>query len=85
MTAVFGGMVVGFSWFGVNLLGVGLHSYGFTSGIFTALLTFYIVETIVLFLGAGLWLGQSRQSASPAPSKGKRLPASADTRSPKAH
>ncbi len=30
---VFGGIVVMWAWFGINLLGVGLHSYGFTSGI----------------------------------------------------
>jgi ABC-type transport system involved in cytochrome c biogenesis permease subunit len=42
MGAAFGGTVVAFSWFGVNLLGVGLHSYGFTSGIHTWLWTYYI-------------------------------------------
>src|SRR5207244_12269514 len=31
--AVIGMMVVMWAWFGVNLLSVGLHSYGFTSGI----------------------------------------------------
>ena len=33
MAAALGGTVIAFSWWGVNLLGVGLHSYGFTSGI----------------------------------------------------
>jgi hypothetical protein len=27
--SVFGNIVVSLSWFGVNMLGVGLHSYGF--------------------------------------------------------
>src|SRR5437763_1739057 len=27
--AIFGNVVTSFSWFGVNMLGVGLHSYGF--------------------------------------------------------
>ena len=27
--AIFGNAVTSFSWFGVNMLGVGLHSYGF--------------------------------------------------------
>jgi len=27
--ALFGNVVTAFSWFGVNMLGVGLHSYGF--------------------------------------------------------
>ena len=40
-----------FSWWGVNMLGVGLHSYGFTSGIFRVLLAFYLAETAVLLIG----------------------------------
>ena len=44
MLAAFGGTVVAFSWFGVNLLGVGLHSYGFTSGIHTTLWTYYGIQ-----------------------------------------
>ncbi|HZL99574.1 MAG TPA: cytochrome c biogenesis protein CcsA [Planctomycetota bacterium] len=40
--SAFLGTVVAFSWFGVNLLGVGLHSYGFTSGIHTALWSYYL-------------------------------------------
>ena len=35
--AVFGTVVISFSWWGVNLLGVGLHTYGFTQGALTAL------------------------------------------------
>lgn len=30
--AIFGNIIVAFSWFGVNMLGVGLHSYGFMEG-----------------------------------------------------
>ena len=30
--AVFGNVITSFSWFGVNMLGVGLHSYGFMDG-----------------------------------------------------
>ncbi|HIJ65670.1 MAG TPA: cytochrome c biogenesis protein CcsA [Candidatus Hydrogenedentes bacterium] len=56
MAAIFGGVIVGFSWFGVNLLGVGLHSYGFTTGIFNALMTFYVIEATVLFLGGVVWI-----------------------------
>lgn len=46
--AVFGCIVVMLSWLGVNLLGVGLHSYGFTSGLFYALLAYSIFE--ILFI-----------------------------------
>ena len=35
--AVFGNIVTSFSWFGVNMLGIGLHSYGFMdTGLFLA-------------------------------------------------
>ena len=51
MAAAFGGTVIAFSWWGVNLLGVGLHSYGFTSGVHTALWTYYGVQWGVVLLG----------------------------------
>jgi hypothetical protein len=56
MAAVFGGVIIVFAWFGVNLLGVGLHSYGFTSGIQSVLTTLYIAEGLVLLAGAAAWL-----------------------------
>lgn len=48
--AVLGGCVVAFSWWGVNLLNVGLHSYGFTEGAQAALYTFYGLEVLVVVL-----------------------------------
>jgi len=48
------GMITAFSWWGVNLLGVGLHSYGFTSGIMNALVVFWLVETAVACIGMAL-------------------------------
>ncbi len=54
--AAFGGTVVAFSWWGVNLLGVGLHSYGFTSGIQTALWTYYVAQWTVVVLASVVWL-----------------------------
>lgn len=60
--AVFGGMIVAFSWWGVNLLGVGLHSYGFTSGVFRALVIFWCIEGGIILLGFIAWLrSQSAQ------------------------
>jgi ABC-type transport system involved in cytochrome c biogenesis permease subunit len=50
--AVFGGIVVAFSWWGVNMLGVGLHSYGFLSGVKGRLYSFYLLELVVLALAA---------------------------------
>jgi len=44
--------VVAFSWWGVNLLGVGLHSYGFTAGLWFGLQLFWGIEVVVM--GAGL-------------------------------
>ena len=38
--AVFGNIVTSLSWFGVNMLGVGLHSYGFMQQAFPWLLGF---------------------------------------------
>lgn len=43
-------MVVALAWFGVNLLSVGLHSYGFTSGIASGLIVFCLLE--ILLIGA---------------------------------
>ncbi|MCC6142925.1 MAG: cytochrome c biogenesis protein CcsA, partial [Candidatus Hydrogenedentes bacterium] len=55
LAAIFLGVIVAFSWFGVNLLGVGLHSYGFTAGVHTALQAFYLVESLVLLSGLIAW------------------------------
>ncbi len=38
--AIFGNVVFSWSWFGTNMLGVGLHSYGFTDAAFWSLLAF---------------------------------------------
>ncbi len=50
--AVFGNIVVAWSWFGTNQLGVGLHAYGFTNGVSEAIWTF--VGSQVLIMGLGL-------------------------------
>ncbi len=51
--AVLGAVVVSASWWGVNLLGVGLHSYGFTSGVAMTLALFWAFEGLVV-LAAGV-------------------------------
>ena len=43
---VIGLIVVMWAWFGVNLLSVGLHSYGFTSGIANTLMLYVIAEVV---------------------------------------
>lgn len=45
-------VIVALSWFGVNLLGVGLHSYGFTSGLATGLTAFCTLQTAIII---GFW------------------------------
>ena len=50
--AVFGNIVVAWSWFGTNQLGVGLHAYGFTNGVSETIWAF--VGSQVLIMGLGL-------------------------------
>jgi len=45
--AIFGNIITACSWFGVNMLGVGLHSYGFMDQAFYAL-TAFIASQLVL-------------------------------------
>ncbi|MFT7542693.1 MAG: ABC-type transport system involved in cytochrome c biogenesis permease subunit, partial [Gammaproteobacteria bacterium] len=47
---VLGAIVISASWWGVNLLSIGLHSYGFTNGIFLSLAIFWGVELFVVML-----------------------------------
>ena len=59
--AVLGMLVVMWAWFGVNLLSVGLHSYGFTSGIATSLLIYAICE-VFFVIGTTWYLSTKRVS-----------------------
>lgn len=51
-------ILLALSWFGVNLLGVGLHSYGFISGITYGLAAFCSIDTALI---AYLWYRKNRQ------------------------
>ena len=46
--SVIGIMVVMLAWFGINELGVGLHSYGFTEGVLPGLLIYAGIEVVFL-------------------------------------
>ena len=47
----------------IDLLGIGLHSYGFTSGVMRALLIFYAIELGVLGTGAVVaWRSRSARA-----------------------
>ncbi len=53
LCAIFGAMIVTFSWWHVNILGVGLHSYGFSASKAQAVFLFYGITTLVLLVGIG--------------------------------
>jgi ABC-type transport system involved in cytochrome c biogenesis permease subunit len=48
--AIFGNVVTSWSWFGVNMLGVGLHSYGFMDAAFYWLIAFVSSQVLVIAL-----------------------------------
>jgi ABC-type transport system involved in cytochrome c biogenesis permease subunit len=48
--AVFGNIVTSWSWFGTNMLGVGLHSYGFMDAAFYWLVAFVASQLLVIVL-----------------------------------
>jgi len=54
---LFGNVITSFSWFGVNMLGVGLHSYGFMDKAFPWLAGFMLSQIALMFV-AGLPLGR---------------------------
>jgi ABC-type transport system involved in cytochrome c biogenesis permease subunit len=58
--AVFGNVVTSWSWFGTNMLGIGLHSYGFTDSAFFWLSVFIVSQLAIMVIG--VW--ESRRSES---------------------
>jgi len=67
--AVFGNVVTAWSWFGVNMLGVGLHSYGFTDSAAFWLIVFGLSQIAVMMIGAlPLETWRSRRAFLPASS-----------------
>lgn len=56
-------VIVALAWFGVNLLSVGLHSYGFVTGVAAGLAAFCALELGTI--GALWWLGAQRKPAAP--------------------
>jgi ABC-type transport system involved in cytochrome c biogenesis permease subunit len=49
--AIFGNVVTSWSWFGVNMLGIGLHSYGFTEAAFKWLSFFVLSQLGFIIIG----------------------------------
>ena len=75
--AIFGNIVTSFSWFGVNMLGIGLHSYGFMDGAFKWLYGFILSQIAFMLLG-GIPLKYWRSFRSGPPSSNPPPP-STDT------
>jgi hypothetical protein len=46
--AIFGNVITSFSWFGVNMLGIGLHSYGFMQKAFPWLVGFMLSQLALM-------------------------------------
>jgi ABC-type transport system involved in cytochrome c biogenesis permease subunit len=67
--AIVGNIVTSFSWFGVNMLGIGLHSYGFMDAAFKWLMLFIGSQLAIILLGLlpqKLWRSFHRVSAGGA-------------------
>jgi ABC-type transport system involved in cytochrome c biogenesis permease subunit len=79
--SVFGNIVVSLSWFGVNMLGVGLHSYGFMDQAFSTLTAFIASQLVVIGLGLipqRYWRGiRARAAKTPAKSPTASAPLTA--------
>src|SRR2546425_395116 len=75
--AVFGNVVTSFSWFGVNMLGIGLHSYGFTQAAFKWLIGFVASQLFIIALGLlprHLWASFHRRAPAPAAGGAQPVP-----------
>jgi ABC-type transport system involved in cytochrome c biogenesis permease subunit len=60
--AIFGNVITSLSWFGVNMLGVGLHSYGFMDKAFYALSAFVASQLVLMalcLLPRRFWAGRA--------------------------
>ena len=67
--AVFGNIITSFSWFGVNMLGIGLHAYGFMDKAFPWLVGFDISQALLVglaLLPLRMW-GSFKEAVPPLP------------------
>jgi len=66
--AIFGNIVTSWSWFGTNMLGIGLHSYGFMDSAFKWLMFFIVSQLVLIGLGClPLHLWKSHQATGTPP------------------
>jgi ABC-type transport system involved in cytochrome c biogenesis permease subunit len=67
--AIFGNVITSLSWFGVNMLGVGLHSYGFMDKAFWALAAFDASQLALMglaLLPRRFWKAEADRGGAPA-------------------
>ena len=64
LCAIFGAAVVAFSWWHVNFLGVGLHSYGFSDSKIAVLWSVYTGIGVVLLIGLACALWEKGQAGN---------------------
>jgi len=62
--AIVGNIITAWSWFGTNMLGVGLHSYGFMDAAFLWLVLFVISQ--IAFIMLGYWDREKARHGPPA-------------------
>jgi len=73
--AIFGNIVTSFSWFGVNMLGIGLHSYGFMDAAFKWLMLFMGSQLVLIGVGLlPLSFWRSFRSGPPSPPNSPGVP-----------
>jgi ABC-type transport system involved in cytochrome c biogenesis permease subunit len=72
--AIVGNIVTSWSWFGVNMLGIGLHAYGFMDAAFKWLMLFVVSQLALIAIGL-LPLNWWRSFKLPAPVAKKPSPA----------
>jgi len=84
--SIFGNIVTSFSWFGVNMLGIGLHSYGFMDAAFKWLMMFVASQVCLIMLGLlpmRIWKSfksPATVAATPARREGRRKTSPAPAR-----
>jgi ABC-type transport system involved in cytochrome c biogenesis permease subunit len=72
--AIAGNIVTSWSWFGTNMLGVGLHSYGFMPAALIWLLVFAASQLFLIGLGwipQEYWMSFQQPKAPPPPENGQ--------------
>lgn len=71
LLTIIGNIVTSWSWFGTNLLGIGLHSYGFMSAAFWWLSAFAISQVVLVLVGWAIphdsWRSVRARNTAPRP------------------